>query len=1221
MMPIIGIGQLGLIDLNDAIVSGTAPSNPSIGTLWVDETTSPNTIKRWSGTAWLVIGEIMDAGTGGTISDITETLGNMANDNILDVQERKVIKDKLTEIIGYVIADTATTLPTTSTLDSSAKGGFYSVRKSALNAGLSSSDSVYTTVATKYNDLKTYLEGLTPVDAWDVRNADSTITVVKSTFRDKWLQYYLAVDALATATAQKLKQNVDDVTVGGTNYGSNGDFSMALADSPWASAYGGSIKEIVDISSETPPFQFALHVKNTSATNGGIFSPTLFNGTVAEALVNKELTIQFWLKYQNIVQGTNTWNAGRFGEIIIEGETATGTKVYSYPKILDNGTHTTGTNMTWTKYTGTIKLSLPSSAVRITKISFKHGIEGATGEFWTTGLKIEGGNKVTDWTPNPLDMQGRVTTVESKVTPTAIINTVSASEKWLIMEDDIDSATNKIEALTINPAQTTLIPFDSGFGSTNGIEPMQNPIATLRRREGKFGGAIAVEKGTTNMFDSESTGSQNWESWNHYGNATYWNQEASGVMEDDQMGRVFWGRRGTSTVAYLYKYYPFTYTLNGKYTNSIYLKVSRNLPDHSFNSYINSNVGGQHNIADSVYFTGLTTEWQRFEATHTVTEAQTATGGMGWQLGNLPEDVILYACMPQLEASDFATSYVQGTRDGGGVALYQPDALRMSPTEGTIAFWATDPKSTGTRALASWGDYADNRTQIYKSGNTLYIWTNAGSNTATKTWNGFAHFAFTWKTGEMKLYMDGELIITRTESLNVGAFEYFAIGNRNLISGGWSAPANALFDDLRIDKIARTPEEIKSWYQLDRPFIDITSYENTKETLNLVKTKLEGVEQSITSQGITTIITSSTFYDNYVQDLGGKADADVVGNMVDLETYNEFVNGIDGKIGTAIGNIDFSPYATSQYVDETSRNLTRKFSASGGMNLLRNSIGFSDLVTQADVDADPTIRNWFVTHAGAGNNRVSRVQTTALDTLGFGSGFQVKAGASADVVVLNQYVNVVPDQVYTLSWYIDKNNNSPADGQVVLYAYEDGGMTTTVKILDPESTAEDPFTLSNYTYTSTETTDGFEVQHVVMRPTTSRIRIRIYGYGLADFTISGLMFTIGDVPLQWSLATGENYNTNVRLDINGIRVSQLDANKTEIGYTQITPDEFAGYYSSNGGQSFDKVFYLNGEETVTKKIRALDEITMGTIKIIKVPSVDGATSPYTGWAFVPVTDE
>jgi len=208
MAEIIAVGQLALMDLNDAIVSGTPPSNPVVGTLWIDESQDPAMLKKWNGEAWIDLGEL-DPDISVTIEEITETLGNMANDNIINFQERQVIKDKLTEIIGYVIADTATTLPTVSTLDNSGKGSFWSVRKSARNIGIPTNNATYVNVATRYNNLKSYLESLKPIAPWDTRNAnaDVVISVVKSTFRDVWLQYYLAVDALAELTAQKIKEN------------------------------------------------------------------------------------------------------------------------------------------------------------------------------------------------------------------------------------------------------------------------------------------------------------------------------------------------------------------------------------------------------------------------------------------------------------------------------------------------------------------------------------------------------------------------------------------------------------------------------------------------------------------------------------------------------------------------------------------------------------------------------------------------------------------------------------------------------------------------------------------------------------------------------------------------------------------------------------------------------------------------------------------------------
>lgn len=386
------------------------------------------------------------------VEDIQETLGNMANDDILDYNERRVIKEKLTDIIGYVIADNATVLPSTSTNDAgtNGKGSFYYNRKNAVLSGLLTSDSRYTTLQTKYENLKSYLEGFTPIDTWDIStgNKDTVIAIStgggtdKATFRTKWLEYYQAELDLINATSEQLKKNADNIVVGGTNHASNGNFEIDLTKGLWKNEYVGQVKEIVDISTETPPFQFAYHVKNTTNAYGGIWAPVLWNDLIAESLVDKEITVSFWMKYQNIVQGSQSWNLGRFGEIIVEGETSGGSKVYRYPRVhLDNtateSLYFSGTNMTWKKYYATLKLNLPSTAVKLTNIQFKLGLEGCTGEFWTTGIKVEFGNKVTDWSPNPLDVQGRLVDVEFKVLPESIVSTVTESQEYVNLSNKV----------------------------------------------------------------------------------------------------------------------------------------------------------------------------------------------------------------------------------------------------------------------------------------------------------------------------------------------------------------------------------------------------------------------------------------------------------------------------------------------------------------------------------------------------------------------------------------------------------------------------------------------------------------------------------------------------------------------------------------------------------------------------------------------------------------
>lgn len=386
-----------------------------------------------------------------SISDITETLGNMANDNILDYNERQIIKDKITNIIGYVISDSDSEMPTSSSLDqgTNSKGSFYSTRKTATMSGLSTDNEKYTTLESKYNSLKTYLDGLSPIKPWDIseENKSLYIQVDNEIFRTTWLDYYNAERDLANATADQLKKNVDDVTVGGTNYASNGNFVINLKNSLWSSSYVGNTVEVVDISTETPPFQFALHVNNTTKVNGGIYTPVLFEGEAAESLKDKEITVSFWLKYQNIVQGDADTFTAYFGRLIIEGEDASGNKTYSYPRVsLNTNTsgydQVTGTNMTWTKYHATHRLSLPAGAVKLTKISFSHGMSSCTGEFWTTGIKIEIGNKVTDWSQSPSDLEERISKTEFKVLDDQIISTVTSSPAFSNAIDDQISNTS-----------------------------------------------------------------------------------------------------------------------------------------------------------------------------------------------------------------------------------------------------------------------------------------------------------------------------------------------------------------------------------------------------------------------------------------------------------------------------------------------------------------------------------------------------------------------------------------------------------------------------------------------------------------------------------------------------------------------------------------------------------------------------------------------------------
>lgn len=356
-----------------------------------------------------------------------------------------------------------------------------------------------------------------------------------------------------------------------------------------------------------------------------------------------------------------------------------------------------------------------------------------------------------------------------------------------------------------------------------------------------------------------------------------------------------------------------------------------------------------------------------------------------------------------------------------------------------------------------------------------------------------------------------------------------------------------------------------------------TITDNLKYIIPVLQRRISEAEQSITDDAIVNTVTSSV---SYQLALASKANTDDLGNYATNDKLDDLSNDVDKKIKDTFDSIDFSPYVTQSQLDQTANDITAKFRAAGGMNLIKNSIGFSG------------IDFWTLTYPSNAST-VSTISTLELDSLGFGSGFVFKPDGVNQGI--NQTVSVIEGQPYTLSWYLNKRTS----GSTSAFRFW-------VQIL------EDDVVKMTLADNSTQLTTGFESQYFTYTPTSDNMTVRFIGYGSVDATLTGIMLTIGDVPLKWSLSTGEVYNTYVRMNLQGIRVSQLDADRNEIGYTAITPTEFAGFYDPDGTGNFEKIFYLNGEETVTKKLRAKDEITMGKVKILNI-----ASSIRNGWAIVP----
>ncbi|WP_431798918.1 hypothetical protein [Halobacillus andaensis] len=308
-----------------------------------------------------------------------------------------------------------------------------------------------------------------------------------------------------------------------------------------------------------------------------------------------------------------------------------------------------------------------------------------------------------------------------------------------------------------------------------------------------------------------------------------------------------------------------------------------------------------------------------------------------------------------------------------------------------------------------------------------------------------------------------------------------------------------------------------------------------------------------------------------------KANSEELGDKVSKEELDQKSEEDKAYTDDKVDNIDFSPYATKSELIQSTDSFDFKISKSNGTNLINNSVGYSDLDF------------WYT-----GGGTPETIQNNELKKIGAGSGFHFTK--STDWVNLYQDIKVNAGQEYTMSWHV-KATNSENRAYVVVY---NGDMN------------DDRRAFSQYTDTGVDT-EGYEYYSVTFIAQEDDITLRV-GSNDADTIFTNLMLNEGDSPRQWSMAHGEIYNTNVKIDMNGIKVNSSNSK----GYTSITPEEFAGYdevADDDGDLQMEKVFTVNGSTTEVKALQAEKEIN---IKPVKMVVVDSPTIK--GLAFIPSID-
>jgi hypothetical protein len=444
------------------------------------------------------------------------------------------------------------------------------------------------------------------------------------------------------------------------------------------------------------------------------------------------------------------------------------------------------------------------------------------------------------------------------------------------LEKDVyiaESVTIGGRSLGIMQGQTALFHFDTNLqDSLNGVKPVYTGTynetdyglitatgLVCTKATGKFGGGVAVEEATTNLFTTLDVAA-----WSNFdGNGTAVNAgdgwyELQSAEASDPL------KRGS-----------FTAPSTGSCTFSA---LFRNGNSSSITFYLD--------IRDS----SSTAVTLAAGETRRVTLTQTISNVSAWvDIRSTAALTKLYIKNPQIEFKAYATSFTQGARAAGQLNYSNV----LNPSAFTVITWAYIDlsKSLSNGHILELSSDANNRLRINRNGTTNYLTfvfrknssdlISLSSSTTTIT-AGWHQLALTFSGSAYTLYVDSSAYYpSQNVSTQINPDFILRLGH----SYAAASHGNCIYDDTAVFNRALTQEEINKIYGSNQPF---------SESLQL--TRIDGSQ----------IVTGKLASQNW-QSL-------VAGTQLDLNKgYLELNNGttnlfkFDSQAGTAkISTFDFT---------------------------------------------------------------------------------------------------------------------------------------------------------------------------------------------------------------------------------------------------------------------------------------------------------------------------
>jgi len=339
----------------------------------------------------------------------------------------------------------------------------------------------------------------------------------------------------------------------------------------------------------------------------------------------------------------------------------------------------------------------------------------------------------------------------------------------------------------------------------HGNVPMVGAVATYRPGEGRFGGAVAVEEGTTNLYGNPffKNGTDGWRSYNWGGGGKIYVEAMETPVGNSAM---IMDNEGATAYLTLIQSVALPDAVSN-YTVSLLVKNLSSQP-----------CTVQLYMGRSYYTIGTVNPgdgWVRLTRTYVAGE-YTQSSDHHFRIA-AGQKIAIAAI--QLEQKPFPTSFVDGTRAAGRI-MYPPELINVQ--EGTFSAWVYVGDGLlqshayifafhdGTSILLLLQRNPSGILEARVGGRTIGF---IGFSSLPQGWH---HFALTWTTNQAVIYVDGEqlTVSSLSEPLPVPVNPRLTIGAHPTIN---NRSLNSMIDELLILPYAASEEEIRAWYEADGP--------------------------------------------------------------------------------------------------------------------------------------------------------------------------------------------------------------------------------------------------------------------------------------------------------------------------------------------------------------------------------------------------------------------